>query len=144
MATHCIRYRRAWTAQSILALSALALLVPQSVVAQEKPRPTRAEGPAGVGDTSGTDNLNRRQAGAAAQQDNANIESAEAYRQRMDDYAAGQAAAAEARRLYEEEMAAYRTRQANYVAARQQWEADVRACNAGDRARCGTAAPTPQ
>jgi hypothetical protein len=125
-----------------LAVIAAAAIATTSAGAQGKPAPSTEQATPAVGQgvDPGTGNLNRQQAAGAAAQDSDNVASAATYEARMAAYAVEQAAAADARRVHEEEMAAYRTRQAAYEAAQAQWQADVRACNAGDRSRC---APPP-
>lgn len=90
---------------------------------------------------SGTDDLNRQAAAAAAAQNAANANAAATYRQGVQDYEAARTQAARARADYEAAAAANRQARADYDAAYARWQADVAACNAGDTSRCGVAAP---
>lgn len=114
-----------------------ALTLPSAALAQSKPDTTVV-----AGTDEGTQELNRRQAADAAAQDRANEASTAQFNQAVADYEAQRTAVAQARARYEAEMEAHRQAQAAYDAAYARWQADVAACNAGDRTRCGVAAPT--
>ena len=123
-----------------IAGGALLLALPAGLAAQSKPDTTVV-----AGSDEGTSELNRRAAADAAAQDRANANSSAQFNQAVADYEAQRTAVAEARARYEAEMEAHRRAQAAYDAAYARWQADVAACNAGDRSRCGTALPaTPK
>lgn len=83
-----------------------------------------------------TDNLNKQQAEAAARQIAENTAAREAFeranRERQETIARQQAA----------QRTATEQQQRDHAAAMERWRADVAACEAGDRTRCGT--PMPQ
>jgi hypothetical protein len=89
----------------------------------------------------GTSVLNRQQAERAANEDNANVQNAAVYQRQVAEHNRAVAEADMRRREYEAAVAANNAQRAAYERARAQWEADVRACNAGDRSRCGTPQP---
>lgn len=93
----------------------------------------------------GTSELNHDAAADASLQNAANQASASEYARAQAEYEAGVAAAEAARVRYEEQLAANArataSAQADYTAAQARWRADVAACNAGDRSRCGGAEP---
>ncbi len=91
-----------------------------------------------------TADLNRQQAAASAAQNDANRNSGDSFVQGVQDYEAQRTAVARARVEYEAALEAHRQQQAAYDAAYARWQADVAACNAGDRSRCSTAAPAPK
>lgn len=123
-----------------LIAGATMLMLPVAALAQSKPDPTVV-----AGSDEGTGELNRRAAADAAAQDRANDASAAQFNQAVADYEAQRTAVAEARARYEAQMEAHRQAQAAYDAAYARWQADVAACNAGDRSRCSTSAPaTPK
>lgn len=91
-----------------------------------------------------TADLNRQQAAASAAQNDANRNSGDSFVRNVQDYEAQRTAVARARAEYEAQLEAHRQQQAAYDAAYARWQADVAACNAGDRSRCSTAVPDPK
>ena len=91
-----------------------------------------------------TPTLNQQQADAAARQNADNVANAATYDAARAEYAAQSRAAAEAQAAYAAEVARVNQARAAYEAAYRQWQADVAACNAGNRARCARPAPAPQ
>jgi hypothetical protein len=121
--------------RAIIASAALfALTVPAVAAAQDK-----SEKPA-----QGTADLNRQQAAASTAQNNANTHSTGTYIQNVQDYEAQRTAVAQARADYEARLEEHRRAQAAYDQAYARWQADVAACNAGDRTRCAATAPVPK
>jgi hypothetical protein len=90
---------------------------------------------------SQTGSLNRQQAQRAAQENQNNVQNAQTFRRQQEEHNRAVAEAEAARRAYQADLAANTAEREAYARRRAQWEADVRACNAGDRSRCGTAAP---
>lgn len=123
------------TMKRLIATAALiALAVPTIAAAQVKSdKPEQA-----------TADLNRQQAAASAAQNDANRNSGDSFVQGVQDYEAQRTAVARARVEYEAALEAHRQQQAAYDAAYARWQADVAACNAGDRSRCSMAAPAPK
>ncbi len=120
--------------RSVAIASLIALAVPTIAAAQVKDdKPT-----------AGTADLNRQQAQAAAAQNNANSNSSGAFVQDVQDYEAQRTAVARARADYEAQLEAHRREQAVYDAAYARWQADVAACNAGERSRCAVPVPAPK
>ena len=112
----------------------LAVAVPTIAAAQVKTdKPEQA-----------TADLNRQQAAASTAQNEANRNNGDSFVQGVQDYEAQRTAVARARVDYEAALEAHRQQQAAYDAAYARWQADVAACNAGDRSRCSTAAPAPK
>ena len=126
-------------------LTAMIMLTGLTVIAvpgaAQKVDPGQPDTRIVYGSDPGTTNLNQGQAQRAAQEDQNNIQNAEVYRRQVEDHNRAVAAAAAARLAYEQGVAANNAQRAAYDAAMIRWRADVAACNAGDRARCGTAAP---
>lgn len=122
-----------------LAVAGLAIASPLSA---------QSKGKVATGTDAGTSSLNRQQAEAASAQNAANAASAQEVADATANYRAAVDSVAVARANYEAEMARYRAAQAEHAAAQAafeaahaQWEADVRACRAGDRSKCDRAAP---
>ena len=115
---------------------AMAALLASPAFAQEK---TVKEAPT-AGTDAGTTTLNRESAAAAREQNAANAAGQQQYTQAVHDYEAQRSRTAAARAQYEQEMEANRQARAAYDAAYARWQADVAACNNGDRTRC---APPP-
>lgn len=123
---------------------ALAILAPAmaNAAGQEKiPEGMPADTSVVAGEDPGTENLNRRQAEAATQQNDTNAASANNYNSAVAQYEAERTAVAAARARYEEELRANREAREAYDRAYAQWQADVAACNAGDRSRCAPPLP---
>lgn len=120
---------------SLLAASAM-LAAPLALSAQQVP--DRFEGSAKLKsrqkpeEMAATDNLNKQQAEAAARQNAAAREAFErANRERLETIARQEAA----------QRMAIEQQQRDHAAAMERWRADVAACQAGDRTRCGTPIP---
>lgn len=136
---------RANLMRSAAVVALLALAMPATAqkvdVGQPDTRITQGSDP-------GTTDLNRQQAQRAAQMDNNNVQNAEVYRRQVDEHNRAVAEADAARRAYEADIArnnaqnaAYAAQRTAYEAAMTRWRADVAACEAGNRSRCGTQRP---
>jgi membrane protein involved in colicin uptake len=128
----------------IAATALISVLVSGPTLAQKADDPP-ADTRVVIGDNAATADLNQQQAQRAAAENTTNAQNAETYRQQSDDYARALAAAEADQRAYAAAVAANAAQaaadQAAFARRQAQWEADVRACNAGDRSRCAPPAP---
>jgi hypothetical protein len=128
--------------------AAIGLLMLAIPAAAQKIEASQPDTRVSQGTDPGTAELNRQQAERAELERRTNAQNAEVYRRQVEEHDRAVAAANAARLAYEGDLArnaaqnaAYAQQRAAYEAAMERWRADVAACNAGNRSRCGTQRP---
>lgn len=145
-AVYRVRFGVAAMLASAMFITGAASQKPPAAAPIAAPAPAPAEIVVEKPGDPGTSELNHDAAADASLQNAANQASAAEYARAQAEYEAGVVAAEAARVRYEAELAANARAaaraQADYDAAHARWQADVAACQAGERSRCGGDAPT--